>query len=209
MFIVITGGDKCGKTVQCSLLAGRLRQYGAKVFEAKVPDLETSIGRDIKRLLRTMRSDGASEADEQRTLEALFVVDRALTEKKIVQAESDGKIVVCSRWTESAFAYALSCGFDEKWHETMLVGCKRPDLLIMLDIPAAVYEERVNQIRGTPDFLALDSHDRDGDLQHKVRVFLRNLSNVVQVNGARTPDEVAESVWKVVVSKFLSMVAKQ
>jgi dTMP kinase len=203
MFIVITGGDQCGKTTQCGLLAGRLREHGAKVFEAKVPDGDTPIGRDIRRLMRGARTAPPAK-DDQRILEALFVVDRALTEKRIIKAESEGQIVVCSRWVESAYVYAQSLGFDEKWHEILVSSSKIPDLSIMIDVPSSVYEERASLTRIT-GLGALDSYDRDVDLQHKVRAALRGFTNVARVDGSKSASEVAESVWKVVVTKLLSL----
>lgn len=203
MFIVITGGDKCGKTTQCGLLAGRLREYGAKVFEAKVPGGDTLIGKDIQKLLNSIKQEKFTSLgyDEARRLEALFVVDRLLTEQKIAKAEKDGDIVVCSRWVESAAAYSRACGFEEEWHQLLIASTRKPDLLILIDVAESIYVARANR-SGAPDL-----YDHDADLQNNVRLFLRHYPGIVKVDGSRTSDEVAESVWKVVVSKLLSKAA--
>lgn len=210
MFIVITGGDKCGKTTQCGLLAGRLREYGAKVFEAEVPDYDTPIGKDIKfllnnvsldkRIIETMLNQKVTKhpREEQRRLEAMFIIDRGLTEQKIVRAEAEGSIVVCSRWVESAYAYASACGFREDWQVSLLAKSRIPDLTILLDVAASIYTERVPQ-PGIPDL-----YDHDSDLQKHVRAFLRDYPDIIKVDGSRPSNEVAESVWKVVVCELIN-----
>lgn len=202
MFIVITGGDKCGKTTQCGLLASRLREFGSKVFETKVPDTTTSVGKSIRKLLKVMNvAPAITEGHHERTiLESLFVTDRLHTEKMIERAETEGNIVVCSRWAESASVYSQASGYNEVWLSKLIGEARTPDLLILLDVPAQSYDDRKAKEQGS-----LEAYDQDYELQRQVRSNLRVYPGVHRVDGSRSPEDVAESVWKVVVLKLLEM----
>ena len=213
MFIVITGGDKCGKTTQCGLLASRLREFGSKVYEAKVPDGDTSVGKAIRKILRTMKTEEVDSSDfhERTILEALFVVDRLNTEKLIEKAEAEGKIVVCSRWAESAGAYATVSGFYDRfydfrhnceWHKRAVDSSRKPDLLILLDVHVQ-YDAKSAQDSGS-----LEAYDLNYEFQRRIREWLRDYPGRCRVDGSKSPEEVAESIWRVVVSKLLQKSTK-
>lgn len=205
MFIVITGGDRCGKTTQCGLLASRLREMGSGVYEAKVPDTTTEVGQAIRKILKTMKlgPTDSKNLHERTILEALFVVDRLHTEKLIDGEIKAGNIVVCSRWAESAGAYAEASDFYAEWHDRLVTSSRRPDLTILIDVPSQYDSRSVSSQE------ALEAYDRDYEFQRRVREWLRNYPDIVRVDGSRSPEAVAESVWKVVVTKLLELATNE
>jgi dTMP kinase len=202
-FIVLTGGDKCGKTTQCGLLVSRLREYGVPVFETGVPNYASPVGQALDAFLRDVRLSTTMDSAKpglkekpfwRQAYEALHMADKQLVADDIAKAESRGQIVVCSRWAESARIYAEANGFSEEWHEQLLAKLPTPDLTIVIDIDGETYRSRMG---ANPD-----KYEANQDLQHRVREMFRQRIEF-GVDGARSESKVFESIWKIVVRHLL------
>jgi dTMP kinase len=168
--VSIEGIDGCGKSTHARLLARWLRARGYKVV---VTDEPTSgpIGRVIKRILRgELEVPVAAEA-------LLFAADRLHhLEKLVLPAMREGKIVITERYTYSSFAYQSARGLSLQWIAKINEKALKPDLAVLIDVPAEVGFRRIRGVR------ELDTFERDLRLQRRVR---KNYLSVCRKGGAK------------------------
>ena len=135
-FIVFEGGDGSGKGTQVRILKNRLSKEGHSVVATYEPG-GTALGEAARRWLKT-RADLTHLAEL-----LLFEAARAqLVEKVISPALASHQIVVCDRFYTSTVAYqgygrGLDLGLIQRLNEAAADGV-RPDLTVLLDIPAEI-----------------------------------------------------------------------
>ena len=133
-FITIEGPDGCGKTTQTELLVKALREEGREVIVTREPG-GTRVGEEIRSLVLS------AKFKEMRPLTELLLMSASRSQhvlEKIAPALKEGKIIVCSRFTDATIAYqGYGRGFDipliEKVNVIATTGVW-PDLTIILDI---------------------------------------------------------------------------
>lgn len=133
-FITIEGPDGCGKTTQTELLVKALREEGREVIVTREPG-GTRVGEEIRSLVLS------AKFKEMRPLTELLLMSASRSQhvlEKIAPALKEGKIIVCSRFTDATIAYqGYGRGFDipllEKVNAIATTGVW-PDLTIILDI---------------------------------------------------------------------------
>jgi dTMP kinase len=133
-FITIEGPDGCGKTTQTELLVKALREEGRGVIVTREPG-GTRVGEEIRSLVLS------AKFKEMRPLTELLLMSASRSQhvlEKIAPALKEGKIIVCSRFTDATIAYqGYGRGFDipliEKVNVIATTGVW-PDLTIILDI---------------------------------------------------------------------------
>lgn len=133
-FITIEGPDGCGKTTQTDLLVKALREEGREVVVTREPG-GTRIGEEIRSLVLS------AKYEEMQPLTELLLMSASRSQhvlEKIGPALKEGKIIVCSRFTDATIAYqGYGRGFDipllEKVNRIATTGVW-PDLTIILDI---------------------------------------------------------------------------
>jgi dTMP kinase len=195
-FVVIEGGDGSGKTTQARILAARMRDTGRTVVETFEPGA-TEVGSAIRALLL----DGPETIDP--VVEALLLAaDRAQELVEVVRpALTAGKDVVSDRYVPSSLAYQgigreLGIDFVDTINQAATRGLE-PDLVIVLDVTDAVAAQR-----GQPG----DRLERAGAEFHAtVRQAYRDLAadrGWALVDAARSIDDVAEAVWKLVANRL-------
>ena len=194
--VSIEGIDGCGKTTHTRLLAEWLRANGYKVVVTDEPT-EGIIGRIIKRALR-------GEIKIQVTTEALlFAADRIQHIAEVVRpALKAGKIVITERYFYSSLAYQSARGLSMTWLENINRAALKPNLSILIDLPADAALQRIKRSR------RLDKFEQDIKLQRLVRSnYLRiaRLRGLKIVNGARNKDEVQADIRKIVSTTLLAM----
>ena len=131
----------------------------------------------------------------------LMLADRAQHVAEVIRpALERGAIVVCDRFEPSSLAYqgaARGLGVDEverssKWAAAGV----EPDLVVVLDLPDAIAEDRVSADR--------DRFERAGaELDDDVRAAYRELAPAhgwLVVDAAGTPEEVAARVLDAVAA---------
>src|SRR5216683_3824554 len=100
-FITFEGLDGCGKSTQIEKLATALRTQGLSVVVTREPG-GTATGEKIRNLLLDSATAGLSPMAEL----ALMFASRAQHLKEVVQpALTEGRIVLCDRFTDSTEAY--------------------------------------------------------------------------------------------------------
>jgi dTMP kinase len=192
-FVVLEGGEGCGKSTQVRLLGERLAAAGCVVRVTHEPG-GTARGAQIRALLL----DGDDALDPRAEL-LLMAADRAQHVAEVIApALAKGEVVVCDRFTPSSLVYqgvGRGLGVDEvdrvcRW----AAGGVEPDIVIVLDVSDAVAAVRRPERR--------DRMERAGEEFHAtVRAAYRELAarfGWVVVDGAGTPEEVHERVWSAV-----------
>ncbi|MGH9049432.1 MAG: dTMP kinase [Acidimicrobiia bacterium] len=192
-FVVLEGGEACGKTTQARLLVTRLREDGRDVVATFEPG-NTEVGAQIRALLL----DGP-ERIEPATEVLLLAADRAQHVKEVVRpALARGAVVVSDRYVPSSLAYqGVGRGLGVERVEEInrwATGGLDPDLVVVLDLPddAAALREV-----GSPDRLERESIEFHARVRGAYRALAVERDWVV-VDASRSIEEVADSVWAAV-----------
>src|SRR5262245_50796325 len=136
MLIVLEGIDGAGTTTQAARVAETLRAAGRDVHLTREPS-DGPVGK----LLREMLAGGHAPAGQRidpTTMALLFAADRAdHLQREVLPALARGAIVVSDRWYHSSLAYQGE-GEERAWIRTLNARARRPDLTVILDVPAEV-----------------------------------------------------------------------
>jgi dTMP kinase len=155
LLVVIEGIDGGGKTTLSRGLAADLRALGHSVVETREPT-EGPFGQEIRALAANGRHAVSAEAEFR-----LFHEDRKEHIARVVgPALERGAIVLQDRSYFSSIAYQGERGLDRAFirSESEKVAPK-PDLLLVVDLPAELALERIKTARKTAadDFEKLES----------------------------------------------------
>ncbi|MEZ4599460.1 MAG: dTMP kinase [Syntrophotaleaceae bacterium] len=210
LFITFEGIEGCGKTTQISLLCESLRLQGHQVVVTREPG-----GCAIADAIRQILLDPVHQAMTPKTELLLYAAARAQHVAEVIQpALAQGRIVLCDRYIDATLAYqgygrGLDRALVEDLNQLATSGC-RPDLTLLLDMPAADGLERAIQrnslqnlaTEGRFELEAVAFHDRVRrgylDLAEKEAQRFR----VIEARGSVA--EVAERILAVVKTFFAS-----
>lgn len=212
-FITFEGGDGAGKSTQIRRLAAALAATGRKVRQTREPG-GTPAAEAVRHLIlsgnaKSMGSDGEA---------VLFAAARADHVEKVIRpALEREEWVLCDRFADSTRVYqGAGGGADDKLLralERVAVGESRPDLTIILDVPAAVGLERARRRQVEEATAPADRFEAEElSLQEKRRqAFLdiagREPDRCVVVDANQSEDEVAHAVWKTVSTRLFGEAA--
>jgi dTMP kinase len=208
-FITFEGGEGAGKSTQVRRLADRLSASGRAVVVTREPG-GTPTAESIRRLLLS----GLAElsADDEAILFAAARADHV--ERVIRPALTAGSWVLCDRFADSTHAYqGATGGADEALLSALdrvAVGRTRPDLTLILDLPAEVGLARAGARQGDE---APDRFERDDAGTHEARrqAFLaiagREPERCIVIDATQDEDTVAEAVWQAVRARLLDEAA--
>jgi dTMP kinase len=204
-FITLEGGEGAGKSEQAARLAAWLREEGHDVLVTREPG-----GSPNAEALREMLLSGrfAERGAETEALAfALARVDHLAV--AIRPALAAGTWVVCDRFIDSTRAYQGTAGADPALLdllERIAVGDDRPDLTVILDLPAALGLERARRAKPVPDRFesdALPLHEA------RRRAFLtiaeREPARCVVVDASADIAGVATAIRAAVTGRLLSV----
>jgi dTMP kinase len=198
-FISFEGGEGAGKSTQVRRLAERLAQAGREVVATREPG--GSVGAEA---IRALLVEGA--ADRWSPLSEALLMNAARrdhVERLIAPALARGAVVISDRFADSTRAYQGAAGGVPEGFvaalEAAVVGGCRPDLTLILDLPAEVGLQRAAR-RG-----AAERRFEEKDLAfHEAirRAFLKIAADepdrCLLIDAARDADAVLEDVWRAV-----------
>ena len=218
-FIVLDGGEGCGKSTQIGLLTRRLLDHGISTLCVRDPGA-TPVSEAIRQILLDPANDDMSMRCEM----LLYMAARAqLMAQRIAPALASGQWVVSDRFVSSTLAYQL--GGDGLTAEEIMsvarvaLAGRLPDLTLILDMPVEQSQARVLPkfqiplpIEGAAEQAHAETHhgvvkdrieQRPLDYHRKVRdSFLaqarRDPDHVKIVSAANSQEAVAEDVWRVI-----------
>ena len=178
-FIVLDGGDGCGKSTIADRLEGELEQASVPVLRVREPGC-TEYGEKIRDLLLYWEP---KSGEQLHPITEVFLFTAARTQllhTKIVPAMDDGYCVIADRFVTSTFAYQGAAGgikpslIMDVARASILPG-QWPWLTIILDVPHEVAVERMRSNGEDPDRI-----ERQGDEYHRaVREGFRDMPNLL------------------------------
>jgi dTMP kinase len=208
-FIVLDGGEGCGKSTQMQLLADRLGAHGLETIRVHDPGA-TPIGEKIRAILLNPENAEMSMRCEM----LLYMSARAqLMYETILPALKEGKVVICDRFVSSTLAYQLGgdgLTADEiRTVAEIAIKHRWPDVTILLDMPIDASFERVR-----PKFSLFPDDPEAGVVKDRIEQRPREYHEQVRQNylaqatahpqryhvilADRSPQEVHEDIWKTV-----------
>jgi dTMP kinase len=190
MFVTFEGVDWSGKSTQAGLLAGWLREQGRSVLATREPG-----GTPIAEAVRDVVLHGHDMTPWAEA--ALYAAARAdHVEHAIRPALERGEDVICDRYIDSSVAYqgvARALGEEEvlQLNLTVTRGLL-PDrtFLVLLDA-----DEAQRRGAGQPDRIEREGASFMRRVDEAYRALaVRHHERIVAVDGARSPEEIAEEV---------------
>ena len=157
-FITIEGGEGAGKSTALTFLADKLTAQGISVLQTREPG-GTPLAEAIRRNLLSVDEEAPVEMAE---LLLVFAARAQHLAKVIEPALQQGQWVLCDRFTDATYAYqgagrGLSAALIGKL-EALVQGDRRPDTVILLDMPPQIGLARA-KARG-----ALDRFEQEGQV---------------------------------------------
>lgn len=209
-FITFEGLDGCGKSTQIEKLAAVLCAEKLPVLVTREPGGTATADKIRQLLLDSGTADLAPLAEL-----ALMFASRAQHIREVIQPGlSDGKIVLCDRFTDSSEAYqggGRKLGSDPVLGlHRILCGDLQPDLTILMDSNVAQSVERARR-RNKSKISAANDENR---FEQESRAFFERVHHaylaiaerephrVAVVNARGTPDETHEQIVKIVRRKL-------
>jgi dTMP kinase len=189
LLIVFEGNDGSGTSTQARSLLRRLRTRGFDAVLFREPT-RGRWGREIRR--KAVRADSLTPREEF----DLFVKDRRdNVERNLKPALARGAVVVLDRYYFSTIAYQGAKGIDleaiRRANEAFAI---RPDLVIILDVPARAGLARIGG-RRTRDEL----FEREDYLAKVRRIFLGFQGpRFLHLDGRADRRVIGRAVWAVV-----------
>lgn len=189
ILIAVEGIDGAGKTTQVNLLAEFFKAAGVPVTQSKEPT-EGTWGRKI----RKSATKGRMSADDE--LHA-FIEDRKEHIAKVIHpALNRGEVVILDRYFYSTIAYqGRHDGFDPDALTAKMFGLAlKPDVVILIDVPVAVGQERISEgRRETPN-----EFEEAGQQREIRRIFLdlakKHGDHIVTINGTKDAESVRQDI---------------
>lgn len=206
-FVTLEGGEGVGKSTQARRLVERLRQAGIAAVATREPG-----GSPGAEMLRDLLLSGKIKGLGPKAEAILFAAARIdHIDRTIAPALAAGTWVVCDRFADSTRAYqgalgGLDPGFLRAL-ERVTLGDLRPDLTLILDLPAEIGLERASRRRGP--LSASDRFEGEDLAFHQAlrKAFLEIAAAEPQrcVVVDATPDEgeVAQAIWDTVSYRLL------
>ncbi len=198
-FITLEGGEGTGKSTQIARLKARLEGRGRKVLTTREPG-----GSPGAEMIRKLLVEGPAERwDGPTEALLLFAARRDHLRSTVWPALGQGLWVISDRFADSTTAYqGFGHGMDRAMLERLYdlaVGQFRPDLTLILDLPAEAGLARAAARRGSE--MRFESLGRN--FHERVRAGFLEIAKLapercVVVDASGTVDEVAASIGRVV-----------
>jgi len=203
-FITFEGTEGSGKSTQISLLAERLRFIGYTVRTIREPG-GTPIGEEIR---HTLKHSLANQAMTSEAELLLMNASRAQLVREVIRPALDGgEIVLSDRFFDSTIAYQ---GFGRQLDLAVVkaiidlaVGDTRPDLTLLLVVPAAVSAERLLARQSTLPFMRDRIEESDRSFFERVAKGYQAIATaepqrICQIEASACITEIKQRIWTLV-----------
>lgn len=203
LFIVLEGVDGAGTTTHTKILEEALKARGLPVHATREPS-DGPVGMLLRQILTNrvvVPGLNGPRPPSWSTMALLFAADRLdHLEAEIVPNLMDGVTIISDRYDYSSIAYQSLTGGGEpqtvEWVKQINLHARRPDLVVVLDLPPKVSaERRLSRSQGR------ELYD-DEELQAHLGSFYRGIDEhfpkdvVAHVNADRSVEEVAADIMR-------------
>jgi dTMP kinase len=205
-FITFEGCDGAGKSTQAARLAAALRGAGHNVVETREPG-----GSPRAEAIRELLLSGDASKFGAFAEAMLFNAARADHLRATIRpALARGATVICDRFADSTRAYQGALGevSDDivRAAEAAVVGDTKPDLTVILDLPAEITLQRVSgrgSTLGTPDRFEAGALAHHGRLrQAYLDIAAQSPERCVVISARGSIDGIAHDILGVVERRF-------
>jgi len=203
-FITFEGGEGAGKSTQVRRLSERLTAHGIDVVATREPG-----GSPGAEIVRHLLLSGAAKPLGPLAEAALFAAARADHLDVTIRPSLDrGSWVISDRFADSTRVYQGALGnVDPKLIaalEALTVGETRPDLTLVLDVPADEGLARATARSGAgADRFESESLNFHRHLREAFRdLAMREPERCVLIDGRLDADAVAEAIWSAVTMRL-------
>jgi len=205
-FITFEGGEGAGKSTHAQLLAQRLEALGIEVVLTREPG--GSVGAEI---MRHVILSGAAKPFGSAAEAMLFAAARDdHLNQTIRPALARGAWVICDRFADSTRVYQGVLGDVDhnliKALEQIVVGEDKPDLTIILDVPAEQGVARAAERRGDRAADRFESEAIEDHAQLRtafLALAVQEPNRCVAIDTTRPRSEVADQIWHEVETRLL------
>ncbi len=196
VFVVIEGIDGAGTTTQAERYAARLRAEGRAVHVTREPSTGP-IGALIRQILTGKIAERSATSAEMMAL--LFAADRI--DHNVAEIDphlARGAVVLSDRYDLSSLAYQSAAAGSTSlpkpellaWIASLNRFARRPDVTLVVDVPADVAARRRRARGGADELYEVDALQRRlVDAYARAEELVPN-DRVVHVDGSGTADEV-------------------
>jgi dTMP kinase len=146
MFIALCGPDFCGKTLQASRVAERLKAQNHDVLHLRFPSIDLA-GCTARALITDANALGETPF-KPIAIQACMVADMYATQKEIKSHLARGGIVLADRWAPSGLVYGAYEGVPTDWLARAQSALLVPDLHILLTISTMEMHRRSRERGG-------------------------------------------------------------
>jgi len=143
---------------------------------------------------------------DQKTIELIITSDKQNQQNCYSQLEIEGcQFLILDRYTLSQFAYGQSNGMDLEWLAALQRYIRKPDIDIVIDIPADVSMNR----KGKHNDGVNDRYESDYEMLNRVRDNYILLDEKYSaplkfiVDGQRTIEDIHEDIYHIVKDHLL------
>lgn len=212
--IVFEGTDGTGKATQARLMAQRFQKEGIAFHEIDFPRYGSPFAEPARLYLNGAL--GAKPGDVSAyAASVLYAVDRYASYKEDWgSAYEAGTLILANRYTTSNAVHQASKLPEEEREEFLnwlfdleyrRLGLPVPDMVVYLDMPAAISEQLLRQ-RQTAAGAKADIHEQDVAYLRRCRESAREIARRLnwQIVGCagpvelQSPDEIHQKVWELV-----------
>lgn len=204
-FITLEGGEGAGKSTQAARLVAALGEAGIPAIATREPG-----GSPGAEALRRVLLAGIAEPLGPTAEAVLFSAARIdHLDRTIRPALAAGTFVVCDRFADSTRAYQGALGNVDprliRALERVTIGETRPDLTLVLDLPAEVGHARAARRRsGAPDRFEAEALDFHKALRRSfLDIAAAEPDRCAVIDATGSPDEVAAAIWAAVETRLL------
>ena len=204
-FITFEGGEGAGKSTQAALLEERLSGIGLGVVRTREPG-----GSPGAEIIRHVLLSGAARRFGAGAEALLFAAGRADHLDVLIRpALRAGQWVICDRFIDSTRVYQGIVGKVDfafiRGLERLTVGASRPDLTIILDLPAEIGLARAHARRAGAD---PDRFETEDLAYHQAlnagfrAIAAEEKQRCVLIDANRPTERVAADIWQAVCQRL-------
>lgn len=199
--LVVEGGDGSGKGTQLHRLQAALQHY-ATIVRTREPG-GSVVAENIRALILNGKAD---KMDSMTELLLMYAARTSHMRDTINPALLRGDWVLCDRWADSSRVYqgiAGDLGLDtvEALHKLTL-GDMKPDLTLILDVPAEIGLGRAFSRGGEEDRMEQKGIDYHNKVRDGYRYLAERSNSHFIINANQPIDDVTEELFAI-VSKYL------